>query len=113
MSHRQDWILAVCQKLFPLISVILVFTDETRRLDANILQDSVFIRLQLLHFQFFFHVGAVEFEVAFEELRALTNSTGVAMDPTELNEIYEYLWTHGTLQIGDSCLDVFDLDYRP
>ena len=54
LSHRQDWILAVCQKLFPLISVILVFTDETRRLDANILQDAVFIRLQLLHFQFFF-----------------------------------------------------------
>ena len=113
LSHRQDWILAVCQKLFPLISVILVFTDETRRLDANILRDSVFIRLQLLHFQVFFHVGAVEVEVAFEELRALTNSTGVAMDPTEINEIYEYLWKHGTLLIGDSCLDVFDLDYRP
>ena len=54
LSHRQDWILAVCQKLFPLISVILVFTDETRRLDANILRDSVFIRLQLHHFQVFF-----------------------------------------------------------
>ena len=35
------------------------------------------------------------------------------MDPTEINEIYEHLWKHGTLLIGDSCLDVFDLDYRP
>jgi hypothetical protein len=45
-------------------------------------------------------------QVAFEELRGLTNKTdlqekGVGLNPMELNDLYDHLWNLGTLLQGD------------
>jgi hypothetical protein len=44
--------------LFPLVDPILKYTGSTRRLEANVLRDSVFQRVELLHFQAYIHCGA-------------------------------------------------------
>ena len=49
----------------------------------------------------------------FKELRALTNSKGLEISPTELNSLYEHLYEVGTLLQTPECMTVFDDGYRP
>lgn len=113
LSKRQDWCLEAAADAFAIIGEVLTYTDKTRQLDANILRDSVLQRLELMHFQAYIHVCGTMWAVAFEELRALTNSSGVELNPIELNEVYDKLWDLGDLIKGDTCLDIFKEDYRP
>ena len=85
----------------------------TRKLGPNTLRDSVFQRLELIHFDAYIHVCATMWVVAFEELRALTNSTKVALNPLELHRIYDKLWELGTKLQSESSLDIYSDDYWP
>ena len=92
---------------------VLAYTCMTRKLGPNTLRDSVFQRLELIHFDAYIHVCATMWVVAFEELRALTNSTKVALNPLELHRIYDELWKLGTKLQSESPLDIYSDDYRP
>jgi hypothetical protein len=113
LSKRQDWCLEECSKLFPLIYAFIKYTSTTRVLEPNVLRDTCSQLLELLHLQAYLHVGAAMWETAFEELRMLTNSTDVELNPLELNGIYDHLWAMGTLLQSDNSLDILAEDYRP
>jgi hypothetical protein len=51
--------------------------------------------------------------MVFRELRALTNDKKMALNPLELNNLYEDLWAVGDLLLSDACLDLLEDDYRP
>ncbi len=51
--------------------------------------------------------------MVFKELRGLTNSKGLELNPSELNGLYEYLYDLGTMLQSDTCLHVFQNGYRP
>ncbi len=59
------------------------------------------------------HANSVLWRVVFKELRALTNSKGLKISPTELNTLYEHLYEVGTLLQKPGCMTVFDDGYRP
>jgi hypothetical protein len=80
-------------------------------LEANVLRDSALQRLELFHFQAYIHTCAIMWECAFKELRALTNSSDVDLNPLELHDVYDCLWAVGVKLQGDSPLTV--LDERP
>ena len=92
---------------------VLACTCKTRQLDANTLRDSIFQRLELIHFDAYIHVCATMWVVAFEELQALTNSTEVGLNPIELHRIYDRLWELGTKLQSESWLGIYSGDYRP
>jgi hypothetical protein len=65
-------------------------------LDANILRDAVLVHLKNIRFKAHVHVNALMWQVAFAELRVLTNrkfitEAGLGLNPMELNALYEYL----------------------
>ena len=113
MSKRQDWCLEAAAEWFGVLKEVLTSTCKTRQLDANILRDSIFQRLELMHFEAYIHVCATMWVVAFGELRALTNSKAVELNPLQLNAIYDKLWDLGSLLQSDDSLDVFKDGYRP
>ena len=49
----------------------------------------------------------------FRELRALTNDKTMKVNPLQLNELYDHLWNVGELLTTESCLELFDDDFRP
>jgi hypothetical protein len=51
--------------------------------------------------------------VIFKELRGLTNSKGLEIDPLTLNGMYEQLYDVGNLLQTNACLSVFDLSLLP
>jgi hypothetical protein len=52
--------------------------------------------------------------VVYRELRALTNDGAMALNPMELNDIYEELWNVGTLlQNNGEVLSIMEDDFRP
>ena len=53
--------------------------------DPNILRDSVLIQMECLYFEAYVHVGAIMWRVVFRELRGLTNSKGLELNPMALN----------------------------
>jgi hypothetical protein len=117
-SKRQDWCLEASWKFHNLIQPVLLYTIETLVLDPNILRDSILTRMEQIRFQGYIHVCAIMWKVAFQELRALTNTTklndqGMNVNPMELNDIYESLWNVGLLLKSDACLSVIQPDYRP
>ena len=113
LSKRQDWCLEAAAELFGVLKEVLTYTCKTRQLDANILRDSIFQRLELMHFEAYIHVCATMWVVAFGELRALTNSKAVELNPLQLNAIYDKLWDLGSLLQSDDSLGVFKDGYRP
>jgi hypothetical protein len=118
MSKRQDWCAEVSWNFYNLVTPIITFTVSMCALDANILRDAVLVRLENIRFEAYVHVNALMWQVAFAELRALTNrnsitETGQGLNPMELNALYEYLWNVGVLLKTDGCLTILDPDYRP
>ena len=81
--------------------------------EANILRGSLLVSLECLHFEAYVHVNAVLWRVVFKELRALTNSKGLEISPTELNTLYEHLYNVGLLLHTPECFSVFEDDFRP
>jgi hypothetical protein len=51
--------------------------------------------------------------VVFKELRGLTNSKGLEINPLDLNNLYEYLYDFGIMLQTDQCLRVFETGFRP
>ena len=113
LSKRQDWCLEACWKFFALVDSILKYTDTTRRLGSNVLRDSVFQRLELLHFQAYIHAGAAMWDICWEELRTLANSSSVELNPLQLNCIYDELWKVGVLLQSEEAFDFLAENYRP
>ena len=83
-------------------------------LDANILRDSILIRMEIIQYECYVHVNAIMWRVVYRELRALTNDGAMALTPMELNDIYEELWNVGTLLQNDGeVLSIMEDDFRP
>jgi hypothetical protein len=85
MPYRQDWSLEVSFELFPLLQPLLDYEVKTLLDDPNILRDSVLMQLECLYCEAYVHVGAIMWRVIFRELRALTNSKGLELNPLALN----------------------------
>ena len=85
MPYRQDWSLEVSFELYPLLQPLLDYEVKTLLDDPNILRDSVLMQLECLYFEAYVHVGAIMWRVIFRELRALTNSKGLELNPLALN----------------------------
>ena len=51
--------------------------------------------------------------VVYRELRAVTNDAKIALNPMELNDIYDHLWDVATLLTSEDCLSIFDEGFRP
>ncbi len=66
-----------------------------------------------MQFEAYLHVSAILWRVVFRELRALTNDKKMALNPMELNNVYEDLWAVGDLLVSDGCFDMLENDYRP
>jgi hypothetical protein len=82
-------------------------------LDANILRDSILVRLEMIQFECYVHVNAVMWRVVYRELRALTNDGVMRLNLMELNDIYEDLWNVGTLlQNETDVLSIMEDDFR-
>jgi hypothetical protein len=118
MSKRQDWCTEVSWNFYNLVTPIITFTVSMCALDANILRDAVLVRLENIRFEAYVHVNALMWQVAFAELRALTNrnsitESGLGLNPMELNALYEYLWNVGVLLRTDGCLAILEPAYRP
>ena len=58
LSKRQDWCLEAAFVLSGVVSEVLAYTCMTRKLGPNTLRDSVFQRLELIHFDAYIHVCA-------------------------------------------------------
>ena len=84
-TTRQDWSLEVSFELFPLLRPLLDYEVKSLLDDPNILRDSVLMQLECLYFEAYVHVGAIMWRVVFRELRALTNSKGLELNPFDLN----------------------------
>jgi len=59
------------------------------------------------------HVNTIMWRVVFKELRGLTNSKGLELNPMELNGLYENLYDLGIKLQGDASMDVFEDSFRP
>jgi hypothetical protein len=112
-AKRQDWSLEASYEIYPLLEPLMSYTVSKLLDEANILRDSLLVSLQCLHFEAYVHVNAVLWRVVFKELRALTNSKGLEISPTELNTLYEHLYNVGLLLQTPECFSVFDDDFRP
>ncbi len=62
-------------------AAILQYTVETLLLDANVLRDSVLVRMELMHFECYIHVNAIMWRLVYRELRALTNERNLNLNP--------------------------------
>jgi len=109
---RQDGVLELSSDIYPLIDALLNYTNETRQSGPNVLRDSIFVRLRLLPFQAYIHTCAMVWEIGFEELRALTNSSEAELNPLEINELYEKVHEFGTLIQSPDALSIFEEGYR-
>ncbi len=99
--------------IFPLIQALLDYTVRTLLDKPNILRDSVLIQAECIHFEAYVHVWSIMWHVVFKELRGLTNSKGLELNPIELDGLYEYLYDRGIMLHSDACLQIFENDYRP
>jgi hypothetical protein len=92
---------------------ILQYTVETLLLDANILRDSILVRMELIHFECYMHVNASMWRLVYRELRALTNDSTLNLNPLEINDLYDYLWDVGSLLQCEESLTIFEDGWWP
>ncbi len=112
-SNRQDWSLEAAYEIYPLLQPLLDYEMKSLLDDANVLRDSILIQLETLHFEVYCHVCALLWRVLFKELRGLTNSKGLEIDPLTLNSIYEDLYDVGLLMQTDKALVLLEPQFRP
>ena len=104
-SNRQDWSLEAAYEIYPLLQPLLDYEIKALLDDPNVLRDSILIQMETLYFEAYCHVCALMWRVIFKELRGLTNSKGLEIDPLTLNGIYEQLYDVGNLlQTNAACL---------
>ena len=70
---RQDWTAETSFAIYPMFAAILQYTVETLLLDANVLRDSILVRMELIHFECYIHANAIMWRLVYRELRAVTN----------------------------------------
>ena len=51
--------------------------------------------------------------VVYRELRAVTNDATLALNPMDINDIYDHVWDVATLLTSEDCLTIFDEGFRP
>ena len=112
-SNRQDWSLEAAYEIFPLLHALLDYEVKSLLDDPNVLRDSILIQLETLHFEAYCHVCALLWRVIFKELRGLTNSKGLEIDPLTLNRIYEDLYDVGCLMQTDKAMVLLESNFRP
>ncbi len=100
-------------QLYPVYAAILQYTVETLLLEANVLRDSVLVRLECIHFECYIHVNALLWRLVYRELRALTNDHVLNLNPLEVNDLNDYLWDVGTLLTSTEALDILEDGWRP
>jgi hypothetical protein len=98
------WSLEAAYEIFPLLKPL----DK-----ANVPRDSNLIQLETLHFEAYCHVCAVMWRVIFMELRGLTSSKGLELNPLALNTVYEHLYDVGALLRTEAALSIFEPGFRP
>ena len=111
-SNRQDWSLEAAYEIYPLLPALLDYEVKSLLDDPNVLRDSVLIQLETLHFEAYCHVCALLWRVISMELRGLTNSKGLEIDPLTLNGIYENLYDVGLLLQTEKALVLFEPNFR-
>jgi hypothetical protein len=112
-SKRQDWSLEASYDIFPLIEPLIAYAVRTLLDTQNILRDTVLMQAECTHFEAYVHINAIMWRVVFRELRGLTNSKGIEINPMELNNLYEHLYDLGIMLQTDNCLAVFETGFRP
>ena len=112
-SNRQDWSLEAAFEIFPLLHALLDYEVKALLDDPNVLRDSILIQLETLHFEAYCHVCAMLWRVIFKELRGLTNSKGIEINPITLNRIYEDLYDVGCLLQTNQALVLLERNFRP
>ena len=113
MSYRQDWTAETSYQIYPMYEAILQYTVETLLLDANILRDSILVRMELIHFECYMHVNASMWRLVYRELRALTNDSTLNLNPLQINDLYDYLWDVGSLLQCEESLTIYQDGWRP
>ena len=111
-AKRQDWSLECAFDVFPLVDALMSYTITTLVGEANVLRDTCLLQIECHHFEAYIHVTAVLWRQVFKELRGLTNSKGIELNPLELNFLYECLYDLGTSLQSDKCFDVFEDNFR-
>ena len=112
-SKRQDWSLEASYDIFPLIEPLIAYIVRTLLDTQNILRDTVLMQAECTHFEAYVHINAIMWRVVFKELRGLTNSKGIEINPIELNSLYEDLYDLGIMLQTDNCMRVFETGFRP
>ena len=112
-SNRQDWSMEAAYEIFPLLTPLLDYEVKSLLDDPNVLRDSILIQLETLHFEVYCHVCALLWRVIFMELRGLTNSKGLEIDPLTLNGLYEDLYDVGLMIQTPKSLDLLEPNFRP
>ena len=74
----------------------MTYTVQALVLKESVLRDSVLQRLSMGPFEAYMHVRAIMWVFVFQELRALTNSNKVELNPMELHGVFDHLWVVGT-----------------
>jgi len=119
VGERFEGVLSSCSMLLPLINPVLELTDLHRQGEANVLTDSILVRLALLPYQAYVHVGALMFHRIWRELRALCamgsgKGKEEALNPLEYGAYYDpKLLIAQLLQDEDRCLEPTQPGWRP
>jgi hypothetical protein len=113
LGSRQDWMLKVASKMLPLLRPLTGCLTSTLVLDPNILRDLTLQRLELHYFEAGVHASAIMWDVAFSELRSLTNLKTMHMNPFQANKLHDQLWAMADLLKGPHALAVLDDNCRP
>jgi hypothetical protein len=79
-------------------------------MDRNIIRDTVLLQIECLHFEAYVHVCAIMWRVVWKELRGLTNSKGLEINPLQLNDLYDSLYDMGTLLQTEKSLQILEVD---
>lgn len=115
-GSRQDGVAEACPLIYVFLPYLRKHSVATLGLPGNILSDTVNVYLKLLPVESYIHTLAIIWIQLFDELRALTNSNDVNLNPIELNEIYDKLFDYAQLmqEEGDDekLLDIFKKDFR-
>ncbi len=61
-----------------------------------------------MQFEAFIHVNAVMWRVMYRELRVLTNDKKMALNPMDLNDLYEEAWSVGALLQTEDWSTIMD-----
>ena len=113
LAKRQDWTLEVSENVWPILPALLGYLTECLQLDKNILRDSILQGIELMHHEAYIQTCALMWTTVYGELRALTNSTIVNLNPLELNFLYDNLWNVAETLKGPSPLSILDQGWRP